>query len=77
MYKFRISERLGTTSSKEQYAFVYRYAVREWFQPRVDCMFRRSDTVKITDDYQYPTNEDFERPPYSVLVAPQNESECL
>ena len=33
--------------------------------------------MKITDDYQYPTNEDFERPPYSVLVAPQNESECL
>ncbi|KAL5488567.1 hypothetical protein EMCRGX_G017525 [Ephydatia muelleri] len=56
VYKLRISERLGTTSSKEQYAFVY-----------------RSDTVKITDDYQYPTNEDFERPPYSVLVAPQNE----
>eukprot|EP00731_Ephydatia_muelleri_P019234 Em0012g59a len=59
-YKFRISQRLGTTSSKEQYAFIYRF----------DDMFRRSNTVNITDEYQL--NGNFERPPFSVLVTPHD-----
>ena len=54
---------------------VYMYMVhgKMVFNRRFDDMFRRSNTVNITDEYQL--NGNFERPPFSVLVTPHDKGE--
>ena len=59
-YALNISERLGRSTSKEQYAFLYR-------TDRVE--------VVSTHQYDDSANDDFEREPYSVLIRSRDQGE--
>ena len=53
-YAIEISLRLGRTSSKEQYAYLY----------------KENSGITVTNQYQYPDSEDvFQREPYAVQFS--------
>lgn len=77
-YDSVISERLGRSSSKEQYAYLYRYVGSKVTCCDIDqCVFLimlmfRPDRVKL-ETYQFDDPDDvFERAPYGVHVSPVN-----
>ena len=71
-----LSDRLGTSQSKEQFAFIYRYSnfahLKKllFFYFTIFYEFFREDRVTVMDFHQYSDPGGlFERPPFSVLVS--------